>query len=590
MNREYKNNEITNKLLKLTIAHVNDTHSYFEPTSLQLTLKQGEQILRPYVSAGGFARIATRIHQLRSDAQRMRRGFLFLHAGDCFQGTLYFSLFKGTANADMLNELQLDAMVLGNHELDMGNAPVAAFVRKINFPFLAGNWDLSKEDLTKHNTLSTESNVLSYVPSTQSAQWLCKWVGDEPVAIFGVSIDKMAAIANPDLDTPFANAIETVKNTISDIRSNGINKIILLSHLGYEEDKQLASQVSGLSLIIGGHSHTLQGDFSSIGLGKQDHYGVVVNDIRIVQSGCNALSLGHCDIEFDAQGRVISFSGRNELLLGRRLFLNASMDQVGDDDAHIAACDFLGRHPNVVVCKKDPQVQSMLLDKYVPRVRALQKKVIANVDRNLRHVRLPDEKGGSEIAPLVAHSFYYMLNKNGQSVEFVIHNAGGVRTSLNAGELSVADVAGKLLPFAVPVGCYRVTGEVIALIIEGAINNATNNGVNGTGTGSYPYTYNLKYRYMAENLLGSRVEELQIFTPELGWQPVEKTKIYTGSSSAYSMKGKEGYQAILQMQGEGFVSQYSMADCFTELLTDHPEVISHFDANQSLKRHWHKGC
>lgn len=83
-----------NQPASITLAHINDTHSYFEPTSLQLTLEHDADILKPFVSAGGFARIATRIAQLRDDAQRMQREFLFLHAGDCFQGTLYFRCSK----------------------------------------------------------------------------------------------------------------------------------------------------------------------------------------------------------------------------------------------------------------------------------------------------------------------------------------------------------------------------------------------------------------------------------------------------------------------------------------------------------------
>ncbi len=62
-----------NQPASITLAHINDTHSYFEPTSLQLTLEHDADILKPFVSAGGFARIATRIAQLRDDAQRMQR-------------------------------------------------------------------------------------------------------------------------------------------------------------------------------------------------------------------------------------------------------------------------------------------------------------------------------------------------------------------------------------------------------------------------------------------------------------------------------------------------------------------------------------
>lgn len=74
------------KPVRIKLAHINDTHSYFEPTSLQLKLKINKELtLEPYVSAGGFSRIATRVEQLRDDAQRQGHGMLFLHAGDCFK-------------------------------------------------------------------------------------------------------------------------------------------------------------------------------------------------------------------------------------------------------------------------------------------------------------------------------------------------------------------------------------------------------------------------------------------------------------------------------------------------------------------------
>ena len=200
--------------------------------------------------------------------------------------------------------------------------------------------------------------------------------------------------------------------------------------------------------------------------------------------------------------------------------------------------------------------------------------MVAYTTRPLRHVRVPDEQGPSELAPLVAQSFHYALNKAGHQVDFAIHNAGGVRSSLDAGEISVADIAGKLLPFAVPIGCYRVTGRVIQQMLEGAINNATNNSVEGTGTGSYPYVYNLRYRYIATAPLGERVSELSIYQEGLGWQPIEIEKIYSGSSSAYTMKGKEGYHAVLQSHGENMISHFSMSNCLLEMLTDHPESLA----------------
>ncbi|WP_428796205.1 bifunctional metallophosphatase/5'-nucleotidase [Vibrio kasasachensis] len=561
-----------NRAISLKLAHINDTHSYFEPTSLQLNINIDETDASPFVSAGGFARIKTRVDNLKQQALLDNQGFLFLHAGDCFQGTLFYSLFKGEANSTLLNQLGLDAMAVGNHELDMGNLPVAEFANRIDFPLLAGNWNLSNELTSKPVTLSHNPNVYSYKPLTQSAQWIVKHVDQEPIAIFSLALDKMADISNPDIDTPFVSAIQTAINTVEQIHKAGINKIILLSHMGYEADLDFANHVSGVSLIVGGHSHVLQGDFSQLGLGSCDPYGIKVKNTHIVQAGFHSLAIGHCDIDFDEFGCITRFEGKNELLLGRRLFVDTSRSQSWQDTDYQRVRDLVDNHPNVMVCRKDPTIKTILKERYQARVSVLQQTYIANTKRRLRHVRLPDEKGGSEIAPLVAQSFMHTLNQQGHNVEFAIHNAGGVRNSIDPGPISVADIAGKVLPFLVPIGFYQLKGKYIALVLEGAINNATSNGVDGTGSGSYPYTANLRFAYDAQAPIGHRISTLELLSGN-NWQLIDPERVYIGTSSAYSMKGKEGYEAILNMIGEGDVTNFSMADCFIQYLSDNPEIL-----------------
>ncbi|GMQ48775.1 bifunctional metallophosphatase/5'-nucleotidase [Vibrio sp. 10N] len=554
-----------NKPLSLTVAHINDTHSYFDPSSLALSVSHNGQLYQPYVSAGGFARIAARVKQLKQSYSN--DGFLFLHAGDCFQGTLYFSLFKGEANAVMLNSLGIDAMALGNHELDMGNEPVGKFVREIDFPLLAGNWNVSAErSKQKQYPLKSHPNLMDFDTQRQVANWIEKSVGEERVAIFGLSLDKMADIANPDSDTTFEPCIATAQATVDAIHARGINKIILLSHMGYEADLELADTVTGLGLIIGGHSHVLQGDFSSLGLKSQQHYGVEVSGTFVVQAGHHAMTLGHCQIEFAANGKVTSFEGRNELLVGRRVFM--------DVHGELHACVIekikqqIHAHPNVVVVRKDPVVKALLAEKYQPQVKALQTQTIASLDRELRHVRLPDEQGPSQLAPLVAHSFLYTMQSLGHQVDFAMHNAGGVRNSLAAGPVSVADVAGKLLPFAVPIGVYRIKGSDIPKILEGALDNAYSNGVQGTGSGSYPYTSQLEFQYDSTLPKGQRVSNVIV-----AGEVLDEHRVYIGTSSAYTMKGKEGYDAIRNMLDSGIVTTWSMADCFIKLLSEQPTSV-----------------
>lgn len=566
--------------LTLTIAHLNDTHSYFEPTHLPLTLQTDSGPLHPYVSVGGFARIATRVKQLKKQALQQEQPFLLLHAGDCFQGTLYFTLFKGEANARLLNALNIDAMALGNHELDMGNTPVYHFLNRIKFPMLAGNWDLSREQADKAHPLATQSNLFAYDAAERRAKVKIHDYQGQKVAVFGVSIEKMHDIANPDVDTDFADAVDTARHTVTWLHQQGIRHIVLLSHLGYERDIDLAQQVDGIGLIIGAHTHRLQGDFSELGLGKDDDYGRKVNRTYIVQSGCHAQALGHCQISFDAEGQVVAFAGKNELLLGRSLCIEPSLTESLAEQSYQQAKAILDQHPLTRWCPQDPEIKQLLAEHYQPQVTRWQQHEIARNPSKKRHVRVPDQQGGSEIAPLVAQSFHYAMNDLGYEVDFAIHNAGGTRTDLPAGAITSGDIAGRLLPFSIPVGCYDIDGDNLKALLEGAINNATNNGVQGTGGGSYPYVYGLSFDYHPSASAGQRIANLTIYQNGQ-WQAVEPQRTYTGSSTLYTMKGKEGYDAILKANNCQ-ASELTMADCFIQFLQIMPNILRDKDNNSAI--------
>lgn len=560
------------KSISLSIAHINDTHSYFEPVSLALNLNVDGLSAAPYVSTGGFARIKTRAEQLREEAHRQNKGFLFLHAGDCFQGTLYFSLFKGEANARLLNALNIDAMTVGNHELDLGNELLASFAQNINFPLMAGNWDLSRELHSKPIRLDNNPQVMAYDASHQRAHWLEKDIDGERIALFGLSLDKMEEISNPDSDTPFVDAGAVAAQTVDAIHASGINKIIVLSHLGYEADKTLAQNVDGIGLIVGGHSHVLQGDFSDLGLKAEEPYGVRVNDTYIVQAGYYGQALGHCTIDFDPEGNVVGFSGSNTLLLGRRLFLDADRQVESMAERYQDICDYIDRHPLLCVCKKSTDIQNILYQDYLPLVREKQQRKITHLGRPLRHIRIPDEYGGSEVAPYVAKSFVAAATRRGYHVDFAIHNAGGIRCSLEPGDIAEADIAGKLLPFAIPIGVYAVTGETVMKILEGAMNNALNMDGQGTGSGSYPYCYGLNYIYDVDAEEGKRITQLNLYR-DGEWQPVDINSVYYGVSSAYTAKGKEGYDAILHVVKPYIPLTISMADALIESLVNQPSFF-----------------
>lgn len=554
---------------KLKLAHINDTHSHFDASRIQFTIDAQQKELTLYSHTGGYARIAYQLTQARAAAKDNQQSFLFLHGGDSFQGTLYFNEFKGKANSDLLNMLQPDAMVLGNHEIDAGSEPVVDFLNDIHFPLMAGNMDLSQECQQKAVRLGGHPNLLDFEAHTQTAKVLLKPLQDKQVAIFGITLDQMKEIARPDEDTHFVSAIDTTRRTVAQLKSQGIEHIIVLSHLGLDQDKVLAAQVEGISLIVGGHSHTLQGDFSELGLSNMP-YGERVNDTAIVHAGKYAETLGIADITFDSKGKVLSLTGGNYFMLDQQFILQAS-DDVSPQD-YLDVRSRLESHPYILWDEEDCRVQNQILQKYRPSLDALNNKILGFVPKSLVHTRLPSKAlpHGSEIAPWVSRSMYQETRELGIDVDFALHNAGGVRQSLDKGELSLAEVIGRILPFDIPLVTYEIQGLYLFQLLESAINGATNNSVIGTGAGSFPYTYGLKYFYDGRQTLGQRIIKLEVLRMIKGkqlWLPLDADSYYRGVSSSYTASGKEGYSPILQANWQRDVEGLSLPSAFTRFIS-----------------------
>lgn len=531
----------------LKLAHINDTHSHFDASRVKFTLETQSKNYDVYSHSGGYARIQHQLTQAKQQAENQKQAFLFLHAGDSFQGTLYFRQFQGVANAHLLNQLSPDAMVLGNHEIDAGNAPVLSFLNNIRFPLLAGNMDLSQEEQQKTAPMAGHPRLFDYDHQTHRAKVLIKKIHDKSMAIVGITLDQMAEIARPDPDTLFVNAFETTRNTVNHLKSQGIDHIIVLSHLGVDQDRALAETVSGISLIVGGHSHTLQGDFKSLGL-SATVYGEQVNGVPILHAGKHAETLGLADIVFNEKGQVTALNGHNYFMLDQQFILESAQEITSNDYDVIRRK--LKSHPGILWQDEDHNITEIITTQYRPAIEALDKQVLGFIPKDLIHTRLPSKAlpHGSEIAPWVCKSIYHEARRLHDNVDFALHNAGGVRQSLNKGDLTLADVVGRLLPFDLPLVKYQIQGQFLFAALESAINSATNNSVTGTGAGSFPYTYGLKYCYDGRKPLGERIVSLEILCPNTEketWRVVDKQLNYVGVSSAYTASGKEGYQPLL---------------------------------------------
>ncbi|WP_299569815.1 bifunctional metallophosphatase/5'-nucleotidase [uncultured Shewanella sp.] len=579
----------------LSLAHINDTHSNFEPSKIQFNLTVDGQKYQAETRTGGYARLSYQIEAARKRAQNTDQAFMFLHGGDSFQGTLYFREFQGAANAHLLNMLKPDAMVLGNHEIDAGNSPVLAFLNRIEFPLLAGNMDLTEELLDKEGRLKNHPMLLDYDNKQQCAKFLLKPFYDKQIAIVGITLDQMPLIARPDPDTHFINAIETTKNTVDILKNQGVDHIIILSHLGLDQDRELAEKVDGISIIVGGHSHTLQGSFSDLGLSHTD-YAETINNTPIIHASKYAEVLGLAEIEFDEQGSCTAINGNNYFMLDEQIEVShlpsSKEDATSKTRESINASSIitaepiitaekvskvittLKAHPGVLGCEACAEVHETIMRDYRPALNALEEQVLAHIPRDLIHTRLPSKHfpHGSEIAPWVCRSMFKATKLSEPKLDFALHNAGGVRQSLNKGNLSVADVLGRILPFELPLVKYQIQGKYLYQVLESAINSATNNGVTGTGAGSFPYTYGIRYFYDGNLAMNHRITLIEEFQ-QGEWRKIDTEKLYIGVSSAYTAAGKEGYDALLKAHWQQDLNTMTLPEAFVDFVSQHGNLI-----------------
>jgi 5'-nucleotidase len=284
----------------LTIAHVNDTHSNLEPVDTGLTLA-GVKVTG---QLGGFARLKTALDEVRASEEHV----LALHAGDAVQGTLFFNVFQGKADFDFLNQLGLDAMTLGNHEFDKGPALTGSLVDQARFPVVSANLDVSGEP-------ALAGKLRPYV---------VRVYGGERVGIIGATTPSTPKITSDVGGVKFNPAAPAVAAAVKALLRVGVDRIVVLSHLGYAQDIALAKAVPGIDVIVGGHSHTLLGDpakLAALGLTPAGPYPTEVRGpdngrVLVVQAWRWGVELGLLRVTFDAAGGVAGYSARPMLLAG----------------------------------------------------------------------------------------------------------------------------------------------------------------------------------------------------------------------------------------------------------------------------------
>lgn len=254
----------------LVILHTNDVHSRLDPFPMDGSRNQG---------MGGVAARAALIEQIRKENTQV----LLLDAGDIFQGTPYFNLYKGEPEMKAMQAMGYDACTMGNHDFDAGLDNFATQLQHVKFPVLVSNYDFTNTPM--------EGKALPYKIFRR---------GRLKIGVLGVGIELKglvpdALFGNTVYQDPVAKANETAYYLKY---REKCDLVICLSHLGYSyregnriSDKELAAASENIDLIIGGHTHTFLTEPERVRNKKGD-------EVLINQVGWGGIVLGRLDYIF----------------------------------------------------------------------------------------------------------------------------------------------------------------------------------------------------------------------------------------------------------------------------------------------------
>ena len=506
----------------LEVIHLNDTHSNLLASGLALHPEGFGEGFR--VQAGSVARNAFEIAGARLESDNV----IFLHAGDLVQGTLFYTVYRGAADAAVYNLLQPDVMALGNHEFDRGSQGLSDLLDQLLFPVVCANLDLSGDSL-----------LAGRLPPCAVLER-----GGRRIGVIGLLTEELHSISSPSPETVLLPLAETAQRKVDSLGAAGIDIIVLLTHIGYGNDLRLASELTGVDLIVGGHSHTLLGDFRELGMDPEGSYPTVVSgadgsDVLVVQAWRYGQVLGRLSMDFDVEGKLTGYSGSPVILTGEP-FLSGSRDTLsgtGLEDVLAA----ISQEPLVELEEEDMLVAATV-ESYAEAIDDLEEEPVANALEPLPHVRVPDASlpQGSMIAPLVCDAMIWKARELGIGADIALQNAGGVRIDVPRGEITIGTVY-RLLPFSNTLAVLDLTGSQVRQMLENALADIFDRGLSD---GAFPYVGGMRYRASMAAAAGSRITELQVTGADSAWVDMEPDAEYRLVTNSFVAGGGDGYSML----------------------------------------------
>ncbi|XP_035697792.1 snake venom 5'-nucleotidase-like [Branchiostoma floridae] len=513
---------VSTRGLELTVLHTNDVHSRIEEAD---TTGGGCSAAEAAAGEcyGGVARMATKVKEIR----RTENHVLLLDGGDEFQGTPWFLQFKGLASSRFMNKLQYDAMAIGNHEFDNGISGLVPFLRNVTFPMLACNIDTSGEP--ELQGLILPSVVLD--------------VGGERVGIVGYILENTPDITGSTGNLVFLDEVDSVQAEVTNLQGQGVNKIIALGHAGYYKDLEVAQRVSGVDLVVGGHTNTFlyNGDPPSSEVPVGPYPRVVSSqvdpgrEVPVVQAHAYGKYLGYLRLEWDSAGDLVRWDG-NPVILD---------SSVPKDPEILAEVEALKAQMNNT-CQVIGRTHVLLNGEY---------ETCTEMECNM----------GNLITDAMVHqNIQFPDGLYWSDVAMAIYNSDGIRSSIPKGMIDIEAVQ-FTLPFSNTFDIVELRGEHLYDVFE-------HSGA-GWSYGRFLQVSGILVQYDRTKPTGSRVVSLETKctdceVPE--FRPVQRDAVYKLIAPSYLANGGSGYTMI----SDNKISHHVPAELDTEALIEYIRATS----------------
>ena len=480
----------------LTIIHTNDVHSHDAPD------QNGD---------GGISREANVVKQIRSGVKNS----LLLDAGDRFTGTLFHVVYKGQDAAQILNLMRYDAMTLGNHEFDNGEATLAAFLKALKIPVVNTNIDFSQS--------KTLANMVK--------PYVIVNVGKEQIGIIGLITPETPTMASPGQlgDLTFGSDLAGItQKAVDELTAKGVNKIILLSHIGYDVDSDLATKVKGVDVIVGGHSHTL---LSNTFKNAKDVYPVVTKSasgepVVIVQAEAYLKYVGRLDVEFNDKGILTKWGG-DTILLSRYINPEAG-------------------------------AEALVTRLTAPMVKFRTQKV------GVSEVRLEGDRKVCRVMECNMGDLATDAIRDKTKAQIVMINGGGIRSSIDKGDISMGSVL-EVFPFGNLISTFKLKGEDVLVALENGASKIEEGG------GRFVQASGIKYSFDATKPAGSRIVSAEVYNETAQkFEPLDKNASYTMATIDFMRSGGDGFTVFMDKA----IEPYDFGDPMDAVFADYIKANS----------------